>query len=250
MAISKRRYKEDFMPHENKIMILIPTYNEEKSIGQVIRGVKKSLPQADVVVVDESSDSTEEIARKLGVIVLKVPPSLEIAGGVETGFSFADLRGYDMVVRVDGDGQHNPDQIPRLMQPILDGEADVTIGSRYMRAGDYKASLPRTLTTKLFSLIVSAIIRQKITDATSGFQMVNRRVIEFLSRSYFFDYSEVEAIVLLKKAGFRILEIPVSMKKRAQGQSSFTFVRAFYFIFTGILLLLISLLKGEPLRRD
>jgi len=239
------------MPNENKIMVLIPTYNEEKSIGQVIRGVRKSLPQADIVVVDgESSDSTEEIARKLGVIILKVPHSLGIAGGVETGFSFADLRGYDMVVRVDGDGQHNPDQIPRLMQPILDGEADISIGSRYMGGGDYKASLPRTLSIKLFSLIISAIIRQKITDATSGFQVVNCRLIEFLSRNYFFDYSEVEAIVLLKKAGFRIVEIPVTMEKRAQGQSSFTFVRAFYYIFTGMLSLLISLLKGETLRRD
>jgi len=239
------------MPKENKIMVLIPTYNEEESIGQVIRGARKSLPQADIVVVDgESSDSTEEIARKSGVIILKVPHSLGIAGGVETGFSFADLRGYDIVVRVDGDGQHNPDQIPRLLEPILNDKADVTIGSRYIGAGDYKASLPRTLSTKLFSLIISAIIRQKITDATSGFQVANYRVIEFLSRSYFFDYSEVEAIVLLKKAGFRILEIPVAMEKRGQGQSSFTFVRAFYYIFTGMLLLLINLLKGGTLRRD
>lgn len=234
------------MLNENRIMVLIPTYNEEKSIGQVIRGVKRNLPQADIVVVDgESTDSTEEIARKLGVIILKVPPSLGIAGGVETGLSFADLRGYGMVVRVDGDGQHSPDQIPRLMQPILNGEADVSIGSRYMGAGDYKASLPRALSVKLFSLIISAIIRQKITDAASGFQVVNRKVIEFLSKSYFFDYSEVEAIVLLRKAGFKILEIPVIMKKRAQGSSSFTFVRAFYYIFTGMLLLLISLLKGK-----
>ncbi|MQY69534.1 MAG: glycosyltransferase, partial [Firmicutes bacterium] len=175
------------MPRENKIMVLIPTYNEEESIGQVIRGARKSLPQADIVVVDgESSDSTQEIARKSGVIILKVPHSLGIAGGVETGFSFADLRGYDIVVRVDGDGQHNPDQIPRLLEPILNDKADVTIGSRYIGAGDYKASLPRTLSTKLFSLIISAIIRQKITDATSGFQVANYRVIEFLSRSYFF----------------------------------------------------------------
>ncbi|MBA7473767.1 Undecaprenyl-phosphate mannosyltransferase [subsurface metagenome] len=239
------------MLNENKIMVLIPTYNEEKSIGQVIRGVRKSLPQADIVVVDgESSDSTEEIARKLEVIILKVPHSLGIGGGVETGFSFADLRRYDMVVRVDGDGQHSPNQIPRLMQPILNGKADVTIGSRYIGAGDYKASLSRTLSIKLFSLIISAIIRQKITDATSGFQVVNRRVIEFLSRSYFFDYSEVEAIVLLRKVGFKILEIPVSMEKRTQGSSSFTFVRAFYYIFTGVLLLLISLLREKTLRRD
>jgi hypothetical protein len=235
------------MVNENKIMVLIPTYNEEKSIGQVIRGVRKSLPQADIVVVDgESTDSTEEIARKLGVIILRVPHSLGIAGGVETGFSFADLREYDTVVRVDGDGQHNPDQIPRLMQPIVDGGADVAIGSRYIEAGDYKASLPRTLSIKVFSLIISAIIRQKITDATSGFQVVNRRVIEFLSRSYFFDYSEVEAIVLLRNAGFKILEIPVSMKKRVQGSSSFTLIRAFYYVFTGVLLLLISLLRGKP----
>jgi len=239
------------MLNENKIMVLIPTYNEEKSIRQVIRGVRKSLPQADIVVVDgESSDSTEEIARKLEVIILKVPHSLGIAGGVETGFSFADLRRYDMVVRVDGDGQHSPDQIPRLMQPILNGEADVAIGSRYIGEGDYKASLPRALSIKLFSLIISAIIRQNIADATSGFQVVNRRVIEFLSRSYFFDYSEVEAIVLLRKAGFKNQEIPVIMEKRVQGSSSFTFVRAFYYIFTGVLSLLISLLREKTLRRD
>ncbi|GAI90729.1 unnamed protein product, partial [marine sediment metagenome] len=203
--------------------------------------------QADIVVVDgESRDATAELARKLEAIVLKVPHSLGIAGGVETGFSFADLEGYDVVVRVDGDGQHNPDEISRLMQPILDARADITIGSRYIGAGDYKGSLSRTLSAKLFALVISAIIRQKISDATSGFQAVNRRVIEFLSHSHSFDYSEVEAIVLFKNAGFRILEIPVAMEKRVQGQSSFTFVRAFYYIFTGMLSLLVNLLKGKP----
>lgn len=239
------------MPKKNKIMVLVATYNEEKSIEQVIKEVRKNLPQADIVVVDgESSDATGEIVRKLETIVLKVPHSLGIAGGVETGFSFAGLKGYDMVVRVDGDGQHNPDQIPQLMQPILDDRADVSIGSRYIGAGVYKGSLLRTLSIKLFSLIISAIIRQRITDATSGFQVVNRRVVEFLSRNYAFDYSEVEAIVLLKNAGFRVLEIPVTMKKRAQGESSFTFIRAFYYIFTGMLSLLINLLRGKNPRRD
>jgi len=232
---------------ENKIMVLIAAYNEEKSIEQVIKGVRKNLPEVDIVVVDgESRDATAELARKLEAIVLKVPHSLGIAGGVETGFSFADLKGYDVVVRIDGDGQHNPDEISRLMQPILDARADITIGSRYVGAGDYKGSLSRTLSVKLFSLTISAIVRQKITDATSGFQAVNRRVIEFLSHNYSFDYSEVEAIVLFKNAGFRILEIPVAMEKRVQGQSSFTFVRAFYYIFTGMLSLLVSLLKGKP----
>ena len=235
------------MSKENKIMVLVATYNEEKSIEQVIKGVKKNLPQADIVVVDgESRDATEQIARKLEAIVLKVPHSLGIAGGVETGFIFADLKGYDILVRVDGDGQHNSDEISRLMQPILDGRADVTIGSRYMGTGDYKGSLSRTLSAKLFALVISAIIRQKITDATSGFQVVNRRVIEFLSHNYSFDYSEVEAIVLFKNAGFKIMEIPVAMEKRVQGQSSFTFVRAFYYIFAGMLSLLVNLLKGKP----
>ncbi len=235
------------MSKENKIMVLVATYNEEKSIEQVIKGVRKYLPRADIVVVDgESKDATSEIARKLETIVLKVPHSLGIAGGVETGFSFADLKGYDILVRVDGDGQHNPDEISRLIKPILNARADIAIGSRYIGAGDYKGSLSRTLSAKLFALLVSAIIRQKITDATSGFQVVNRRVIEFLSRNYSFDYSEVEAIVLFKNAGFRIMEIPVAMEKRAQGQSSFTFVRAFYYIFVGMLSLLVNLLKGKP----
>lgn len=239
------------MSNENKIMVLIATYNEEKSIEQVVRRVRENLPQADIVVVDgESSDSTEEIARKLEVIILKVPHSLGIAGGVETGFIFADLKQYDILVRVDGDGQHNPDEIDRLMQPILDDKADITIGSRYMGTGDYKGSLSRTLSAKLFALVISAIIRQKITDATSGFQVVNRRVIEFLSHNYSFDYSEVEAIVLFKNAGFRIQEIPVAMEKRGQGQSSFTFIRAFYYIFTGMLSLLVSLLRGKTPGRD
>lgn len=239
------------MSNENKIMVLIATYNEEKSIEQVVNRVRENLPEADIVVVDgESSDSTEEIARKLEVIILKVPHSLGIAGGVETGFIFADLKQYDILVRVDGDGQHNPDEIDRLMQPILDDKADITIGSRYMGAGDYKGSLSRTLSAKLFALVISAIIRQKITDATSGFQVVNRRVIEFLSHNYSFDYSEVEAIVLFKNAGFRIQEIPVAMEKRGQGQSSFTFIRAFYYIFTGMLSLLVSLLRGKTRGRD
>jgi len=238
------------MVDKHKIMVLIPTHNEEKTIGQVIKEVKENLPLADIVVVDgESTDSTREKARSLGAVVLELSHSLGIGGGVETGFRFADLRGYDTVVRVDGDGQHDPKEIGKLMEVVLNGGADIAIGSRYVRGGDYKASLARMLNTKLFSLVVSGIIGQKITDTTSGFQVVNREVVRFFSRNYLFDYSEVEALVLLKKAGFRIVEIPVSMKERRQGQSSFNLIKGFFYVFTGVLSLSVGLLRRTPRRR-
>lgn len=238
------------MSTKHKIMVLIPTYNEKKTIGEVIKGVKENLPLADIVVVDgESTDSTREKARSLGAVVLEVSQSLGIGGGVETGFRFADLRGYDTVIRVDGDAQHNPKEIGKLMEAVLNGRADIAIGSRYVRQGDYKASLPRMLNTKLFSLIVSGIIRQKISDTTSGFQVLSREVVRFFSRNYLFDYSEVEALVLLKKAGFRIVEIPVSMRERGEGQSSFGLIKGFFYVFAGVLSLAVGLLRRTPRRR-
>lgn len=239
-----------------KIVVVIPAYNEEKCIGDVVAMVNKHFPAADVVVVNDGSvDHTAQRAQQAGAIVLNLPFNLGIGGAVQTGFKFAAEMEYDIVVRVDGDGQHDPADIAQLLEPIQENRADVVIGSRYVAhvQGDsegYKASLCRALGAKFFSFITTCIIRQKIADTTSGFQVVNSDVIEFYATEYPVDYPEVEAIPLLHRAGFRILEMPVSMKERAAGKTSITPFRSIYYVIKVLLSLFIGLLRKPPSRSD
>jgi len=234
----------------NKVLVMILTYNEEENISRVIGGVKKHVPLADIVVIDgESRDSTVEQARQCGVFVLEVPHRLGIGGGVETGYKFAEEMGYDILARVDGDGQHNPEALPKLIKSVIDGRADVVIGSRYAQATGYRASLSRAVGIKLFSLLLSALSHQKITDPTSGFQAVNRDVIRFFAVDCHCNWSEVEAIVLLHQAGFSIHELPVIMNERLRGESSFKLGRAFFYMFKGLLSLFVGCLRESPRRR-
>lgn len=234
----------------SKVLVMIPTYNEEENISSVIGEVKEHVPFADIVVVDgESKDSTVEQARHCGAFVLEVSHRLGIGGGVETGYKFAEQMGYDILARVDGDGQHKPEDLPKLIKPVIEGRADVVIGSRYAQATGVRNTLSRAVGIRLFSLLLSTLTHQKITDPTSGFQVVNRDVIRFFAVDFPCDWSEVEAIVLLHRAGFAILEVPVTMNERLRGKSSFELGRAFVYMFKGLLSLFVGCLRKPPRRR-
>ncbi|MFQ6043733.1 MAG: glycosyltransferase family 2 protein [Candidatus Poribacteria bacterium] len=235
-----------------KIIAIIPAYNEQEAIGEVVRDVRKHIPEADVLVINDGSiDHTEQRAKECGALVISLPYNLGIGGAVQTGYKFAKDFGYDIAIRLDGDGQHNPADADKLIKPIESGQADVVIGSRYIKtdegaAKSYKASFCRLLGAKFFGFITSCIVRQKIADTTSGFQAVNRRVIDFYENEYPTDYPEVETILLLHRAGYRILEAPVSMKQRQAGKTSITPIRSAYYVIKVLLSLFIGLLRKVP----
>lgn len=227
-----------------KILIIIPAYNEAESIQGVISAIKKELPEADIIVINDGSrDDTGSIAKRLGVTVADLPYNMGIGAAMQTGYRHAALNDYDIAVQVDADGQHPPGQIRYLITPLLEEKADAVIGSRFLIKGEYHPSLARNIGIKVFSVVVSMITGKKLTDTTSGFRAVNKRVISFFARNYPDDYPEVEAIVLLHKAGFSIIETAVKMKARAGGKSSITPLHALYYMVKVLLAVFIGVLK-------
>ncbi|MDP2683091.1 MAG: glycosyltransferase family 2 protein [Deltaproteobacteria bacterium] len=228
----------------NKVLIIIPAYNEAESIEGVISAVKKELPDAGIVVINDGSmDTTSYIAKGLGVTVVDLPYNMGIGAAMQTGYRYAALNDYDIAVQVDGDGQHPPDQITYLIRLISEGKADMVIGSRFLEKWEYHPSFARNIGIKIFSTVISLITGQRITDTTSGFRAVNKGAIEFFTLNYPDDYPEVEAIALLYKAGFSITETSVRMKERTGGKSSITALQAVYYMVKVFLSIFIDMLK-------
>jgi glycosyltransferase involved in cell wall biosynthesis len=233
-----------------RVLVMIPAYNEENSIGDVIAQVQEHMPEADILVVDGySKDRTFEHAVEVGVRAIRVPSVYGIGGAVEAGFLFAHRSGYDVLARIDGDGQHDVGDLVELIQTAAAGEADVVIGSRYAGSQGYRNTLTRTIGITLFASLVSLLAGKRFTDTTSGMMAINRGVIQYVTVDYPFDYSEVEAIVILHRAGFDVREIPVTMRQRAAGASSFTSLRAFYYVFKGLLSVSLEMFRRIPPRR-
>ncbi|HID64612.1 MAG TPA: glycosyltransferase family 2 protein [Anaerolineae bacterium] len=233
--------------HPHTVLVIIPAYNEADSIGGVISRVRASAPEVDILVIDDgSTDATAAIAQEAGALVVSLPHNLGIGGAVQTGYIFAAEMGYDIAVQVDGDGQHDPAEIAEIVAPLLAGQADVVIGSRYIEDRGYITPFLRRMGIFVLASIVSLIIRQRVTDTTSGFRAVNRRVIEFCAREYPRDYPEPESVVLFRRAGFRVREIPVTMNPRYGGKSSITPMRSFYYMVKVLLAILIGLLRRVP----
>jgi glycosyltransferase involved in cell wall biosynthesis len=227
-----------------RILIIIPAYNEQESIGGVIEAVKSEGPPADILVVNDGSwDRTVTVARRYGVTVVNHPFNMGIGAAMQTGYRYAKRAGYDIAVQVDADGQHLAHQITHLIEPILNNDAHVVVGSRFLGKGEYRPSVARYAGMALFSRVVSAILSERITDTTSGFRAAGREVIEFFSDNYPDDYPEAEALVLLHKKGFDIMEVPVEMAERAGGRSSITPLRSFYYMIKVLLAIFVDLLK-------
>lgn len=229
---------------EKKVLVIIPAFNEEATLGNVISAVHKGMPEADILVVnDGSSDSTRTVAENCGVRVLNHPFNLGIGATVQTGYKYAARHGYHVAVQVDGDGQHPADQIKDIVEPVLQDKADLVVGSRFLGTGEYKPSAARGAGIYFFSKLVSMIIREHITDTTSGFRAAGRSCIEFFSSRYPDDYPEVESLVLLHKKGFSIIEVPVKMAARGGGRSSITPGRSVYYMVKVFLAILVDMLK-------
>ena len=230
------------------IMVLLPAYNEEGAIGQVIEGVRRQLPQATIVVIDDcSTDNTVQAARNAGATVVCIPCNLGIGGAVQTGFKFAREHNYDIVIRLDGDGQHDPNEIPTLYAALTSGRADAVFGSRFIgKSSDMKIPISRQLGIKTFASLVTLLPRQRATDTTSGFMCLNRYAVGVLADYLPQDYPEVEGRIILHKAGLSTLELPAFMRSRIAGMSSINSWRSIYYAAKVSVAALIGALKVVP----
>src|SRR4051812_29162674 len=223
---------------------IVPAYNEERNIARVIAELRDFDPELDVVVIsDGSADRTAEVAAENGARVLRLPYNLGIGGAVQTGFQYAWENGYGLAVRCDGDGQHIPAELPKVLAPVLAGDADIAVGSRFTAEEGYRSSASRRIGIRLLALVVSAIARQRVTDTTSGFQALNRRALELFAADYPHDYPEVEGMVMTIKHRLRLVEVPVRMREREHGRSSITALRSIYYMAKVLVALFVGLFR-------
>jgi glycosyltransferase involved in cell wall biosynthesis len=229
-----------------RVLAIVPAHNEEAAVGEVVRELT-ARGDLDVLVVDDgSTDGTRREARTAGARVLSLPFNLGIGGAVQSGYLFARRHGYDVAIQVDGDGQHLPSEIDRLLPPLAAGEADLVLGSRYVEETAYRSTFPRRMGMILFSWVVSRVTRRRFLDTTSGFRAASRSVIDYLAEHYPQDYPEVEALVLLSRSGFRIVEVPCRFRERTGGSSSITPVRSIYYVVKVLLAIGIGLARRLP----
>ena len=214
-----------------KVAIIIPAYNEAGIIGEVIQSVQQALPESTIVVIDDgSTDNTYEKAKEIGVIAIKLVVNLGIGGAVQTGYLYAFQNDFDFAIQVDGDGQHDPQYLSKILEPLIAGKADLIIGSRYIDKIGFQSTVMRRVGSKYFNSLIRWITGQKITDPTSGFRACNKRVIKEFAVSYPKDYPEPESIVYIKRKGYMIHEIPVTMKERPTGSSSIYHYKSLYYM--------------------
>lgn len=232
-----------------KILIIIPAYNEEENIAGVVARLNRECPKLDYLVVNDcSQDGTEEILRALGCNHINLPVNLGIGGCVQCGYLYAVRNGYDVAVQMDGDGQHDPQYLPALLKPILDGEADLVIGSRFIEKKGFQTSAMRRLGIRWIGGVIRLCCGLRITDATSGFRACSRAMAKYYSLHYAQDYPEPEAIMEAKLKGFRVCEVPVAMKERQGGVSSIGGVRSLYYMIKVTLALLLCRMRGRERR--
>jgi glycosyltransferase involved in cell wall biosynthesis len=226
---------------------IVPAFNEAHSIHAVVAEIRAADPELEIVVVDDgSTDATAALAEEAGATVLRLPYNLGIGAAVQTGLQYAFEYEFDLAVQVDGDGQHDAAELARLLEPIRAGRADIAVGTRFAGGRTYRASLARRIGIVLFAGLVSLIVRQRVTDTTSGFRAMNRRGIRLFATDYPHDYPEVEATVLVCRHGLRLVEVPVEMRQRESGRSSITPFRSLYYMGKVTLALLVGLLRPRP----
>jgi len=234
----------------DQLLILIPAFNEEGAIAGVIREVHQVLPGVPVLVVDDASrDGTYQRAMSAGADVLRLPYHLGLGGGVQAGYKLAYELGYDYVIRVDGDGQHDPKYIPDLFKTLRETGCHMVIGSRFYQNNGAHTSLVRAAGIWFFRLVLRPILGKPVRDPTSGFVGVNREALQVFTGSFPLEYPEIEALVVLQRKRFRFQEVPCAMRPRKAGRSTITAVKSLYYIFHVLLGVFVNVLKFEGRRR-
>lgn len=214
-----------------KILVIIPAYNEEENILNTVSELKKYHPEYDLLVVNDSSkDKTREVLRKNKINHLDLPINLGIGGGVQAGYLYARENDYDVAIQLDGDGQHCPSELEKLVAPVVNGEADMTVGSRFLLHEGFQSSAMRRVGIFFLSKVIYICSKQRVLDCTSGFRCVNKRFIDIFAEEYAQDYPEPEAIVTVGRHGGHVVEVPTIMRDREGGKSSISPLKSVYYM--------------------
>jgi glycosyltransferase involved in cell wall biosynthesis len=238
-------------PSRLRALAIVPAYNEGASVGSVIRELRGVEPELEIVVVDDgSADRTTAVAAAAGAHVVTLPYNVGIGGAVQTGYQYALEHGFELAIQVDGDGQHDPSEIASVLEPILDGRADLSVGTRFAEGGGYRGTRVRRVGIRIFAWVVSLMVGQRVSDTTSGFRAVNRKALRLFAAQYPHDYPEVESILVLSRHGLRMVEVPVQMRVRETGNSSITTLRAAYYMIKVLLALFIGLFRRYPTSQE
>jgi len=228
-----------------KTLVIIPAYNEAKNLPKLISTLL-TYPQYDYIIVnDGSKDETMKMCKDNGWHVLDLPVNLGIGGAVQTGYKYALMNGYDIAVQVDGDGQHDPACIEKLIEPLIINQADMVIGSRFIDNAGFQSSLIRRIGINIFKVLIFTLSGKKILDATSGFRAINRKVIQLFNISYAIDFPEPESTMLVLRNKQRIVEVPVIMHERQGGTSSISMKKSIYYMIKVSLAILLSAIQTK-----
>lgn len=234
-----------------KSLVLIPAYNEEENIRKVIKDIRDNAPDFDYVVINDcSKDATLNICREEKYAHICMPVNSGIGTVVQTGYKYALKNGYDVAVQFDGDGQHDASYLVSMIEPIEKNEADFVVGSRFINKEGFQTSSFRRMGIGIFRVLIFVLTGRRITDATSGFRAAGPSAIRFLSEHYATDYPEPESLVALVKNGFRVKEIPVTMRERQGGKSSINLMRSVYYMCKVILAVIICSIKPKIERKE
>lgn len=214
-----------------KVLVIIPAYNESHNIQNTVQSLLNEEIEVDYLVINDcSKDDTLDILKKLNTRYIDLPINLGIGGGMQTGYKYAFRNGYDIAIQMDGDGQHIPKYIKDLVDPIINDEADLVVGSRFLNKVGFQSSRMRRFGISFLSGLIRICSGVKVKDVTSGFRAANRKVIELFSQNYAQDYPEPESLVTCAVSGIRILEVPVVMKERSGGKSSISSLKSVYYM--------------------
>ncbi|MBP3887001.1 MAG: glycosyltransferase family 2 protein [Cellulosilyticum sp.] len=234
-----------------KALVIIPVYNEEKNIEKVINDLQIHCKECDYIIVNDcSNDGTKALCERKNYKVIHLPVNLGIGGGMQTGYKYAYENGYDVAIQFDGDGQHNAQYINELIKKLETEQLDMVIGSRFLTKEGFQSSFMRRMGIRFFSRLLYMLTKQKITDPTSGFRVVNKQVIESFCRYYPKDYPEPESIAAILRQGYRIGEMPVLMNERVSGVSSINLGKSIYYMIKVSMAICIDTLKVHEGRQE